>query len=333
MAPTAKSHKSTVKTHGAAVAKHNRRSPTKQRASLSPLKKSKLKDSTKGGAKAEPNLPPIRPDLQSPATINTHFPKAQHKGRSWHSARSAHRLTHLTVRDSRACPRIVLMANGPHAVYGQPVCSSGAAPKLRTMRKMDTEYIHMLVAMENTPLVYKILAYITTWTLLAGFLIAPGTFTAPASQEETDALGSSLQQHMALLTGAWILTGVGSTGIFLLWFRWHSNYLWVHDSIFIPALLNSLAGVLSSISSSTFARLFSSSDSDAVDVSLSFLGTSEDGTDFATLNGNSPLTSYSKIVVTGMFAFVFSAFVVYYKFELIVPMEREHNRQIAALMA
>ncbi|KAF7311171.1 hypothetical protein MKEN_01018300 [Mycena kentingensis (nom. inval.)] len=199
--------------------------------------------------------------------------------------------------------------------------------KLETAAEMDTKYVHMLVGAENIARPYKILAYFSTWILLSGFLMAPGTFTGPATPEEVAALGSGATKHMNLLVGAWVSCSAGSIGIFLLFLRWHANYLWVHDALLLPGLLNSLAGLLSSISSASFSNVLPT-DSEATEESLKMLGTSDAGADLTHLTIHSPLAAYSKLIVTFGFVLLFLVGWAFYKMVLIRRMKDQHNRVV-----
>jgi hypothetical protein len=42
---------------------------------------------------------------------------------------------------------------------------------------IETEYIHILLELDTIDWVYNFLSSFTNWTLLAGYLVIPGTFT------------------------------------------------------------------------------------------------------------------------------------------------------------
>ena len=53
----------------------------------------------------------------------------------------------------------------PHLLHGTP-------------SQMDTQYVSMLLALDDIPTLYNILAGFFNWILLAGFILFPGTFTS-----------------------------------------------------------------------------------------------------------------------------------------------------------
>ena len=53
----------------------------------------------------------------------------------------------------------------PHLMHGTP-------------SQMDTQYVNMLLALDDIPTLYNLLAKFFNWILLAGFILFPGTFTS-----------------------------------------------------------------------------------------------------------------------------------------------------------
>ena len=53
----------------------------------------------------------------------------------------------------------------PHLLHGTP-------------SQMDTQYVNMLLALDDIPTLYNMLAKFFNWILLAGFILFPGTFTS-----------------------------------------------------------------------------------------------------------------------------------------------------------
>ncbi|KII85408.1 hypothetical protein PLICRDRAFT_44704 [Plicaturopsis crispa FD-325 SS-3] len=114
-----------------------------------------------------------------------------------------------------------------------------------------TRYTNMLLALDHIPRVHNLLASFFTWILLAGFVLFPGTF---ASLGEVEGQGAEVQvlhaiQHISLFVIAWVCTGIGAIGMIWLWWRWKDNYVWLVNRIFMPGLLNSVAGIVSTITS------------------------------------------------------------------------------------
>ncbi|KAJ7759352.1 hypothetical protein DFH07DRAFT_867917 [Mycena maculata] len=140
----------------------------------------------------------------------------------------------------------------------KPRSSNTAAPRPSLpatdseMRQMDTKYVNMLLALDSIPPLYNILASFFTWILLAGFVLFPGTFTNLQTNNQLGGLGVAavnVIKHVSLFVIAWVCTAIGAAGMGYLWYRWQANYIWLVNKIFMPGFLNSLAGILSTLSS------------------------------------------------------------------------------------
>ncbi|KAF9450368.1 hypothetical protein P691DRAFT_615808, partial [Macrolepiota fuliginosa MF-IS2] len=113
-----------------------------------------------------------------------------------------------------------------------------------------SRYMKMLLAIDDIPTLYNLLASFFTWILLAGFILFPGTFTHLQSLNLGNGAGASLVElivHLPLFIVAFVCTGIGVIGMAFLWWKWMNNYIWLVNKIFLPGLMNSVAGVLSTI--------------------------------------------------------------------------------------
>jgi len=167
---------------------------------------------------------------------------------------------------------------------------------------MDTKYVNMLLAIDSIPPLYNMLASFFTWILLAGFVLFPGTFTNLQEDNRLGALGISavnVVKHVSLYVIAWVCTGVGAAGMLWLWYRWRANYIWLVNRVFMPGFLNSLAGVLSTLSS--------------------VLGTQQ-----ATFS----ISSKSTIITTSVIAGVCGILTAFYMFVLIRNIKKQHDREV-----
>ncbi|KAF8554490.1 hypothetical protein OG21DRAFT_1370639, partial [Imleria badia] len=115
----------------------------------------------------------------------------------------------------------------------------------------QTRYVNMLLALDDISPLFNILASFFTWIMLAGFVLLPGTFASwknePAGSAERYIL--NLVDNLSLYVIAFLCTGIGVCGMIWLWWRWQGNYIWLTNRIFIPGFLNSVAGVISTLSS------------------------------------------------------------------------------------
>ncbi|KAJ7472701.1 hypothetical protein FB451DRAFT_1036025 [Mycena latifolia] len=173
-----------------------------------------------------------------------------------------------------------------------------------TASQMDTKYVNMLLALDGIPPLYNILASFFTWILLAGFVLFPGTFTNLQENNELGSLGITavnVVKHVSLYVVAWVCTGIGAAGMTYLWYRWQANYIWLVNRIFMPGLLNSLAGVLS-----TLASVLGSQD--------------------ATLS----ISSTSTIIVTSSLAGICGLLTAFYMFVLIRRLKKQHDQEVGS---
>lgn len=164
--------------------------------------------------------------------------------------------------------------------------------------EVQTRYVRMLLALDEIPELYKLLAAFFTWILLAGFILFPGTFASWNNQPagSTASQIAAVINHVPLLVIAWICTGIGGCGMIWLWWRWHDNYIWIVNRIFVPGLLNSFAGVIS-----TLTNVYGSQ-----------------GGFFST-------TAKSTIIVTGVLTVICGILVLVYQFGLIRNLRKEHE--------
>jgi len=84
-----------------------------------------------------------------------------------------------------------------------------------------------------------------------------------------------------------------------LWYRWQANYIWVVNRIFMPGLLNSLAGIISTLSNVL-------------------------GVHHATFT----VTSKSTIIVTSVVAGICGGLTLFYTFVLIRNVKKKHDELI-----
>lgn len=114
---------------------------------------------------------------------------------------------------------------------------------------VQTRYINMLLGIDTIPKMHTIYAAFCQWILLAGFIIFPGTFTSLSSSQvvaDNAAAETVLEtvQNVPLIYVAAVCCGVGALGLVGLWWTWRTNFVWIINKIFMPGMLNSLAGLV-----------------------------------------------------------------------------------------
>jgi hypothetical protein len=117
-----------------------------------------------------------------------------------------------------------------------------------------TRYIDMLLGLDAVPPLHNILASLSVWILLAGYIVFPATFSKLQTDEVDDKADSQIKKYalntvrnVPLLYVAAFACGLGVAGCLWLWWRHRKNYVWVINRVFLPALLNSIAGLISTI--------------------------------------------------------------------------------------
>ncbi|PHH69064.1 hypothetical protein CDD82_99 [Ophiocordyceps australis] len=138
-------------------------------------------------------------------------------------------------------------------------------PSLARSDSAHSRYVHMLLDQDDIPALHNILASVFVWLLLAGFLVFPGTFTSiryslerqgddgAALQDDGDwnaqtkhKILNSINNVPLLVLGA-VACGVSLVGIATLAIRHVGNYVWLSNKIFVPAMANCMAGLISTL--------------------------------------------------------------------------------------
>lgn len=119
----------------------------------------------------------------------------------------------------------------------------------------QTRYIDMLLGLDNVPKLHNILASFFTWVLLAGYIVFPATFKKwqtdddleKKADNEAKAHALATARNIPLLYIAAFACGIGVLGCLWLWWVHRKNYVWVINRVFLPALMNSIAGLISTL--------------------------------------------------------------------------------------
>ena len=117
-----------------------------------------------------------------------------------------------------------------------------------------TRYIDMLLELDHVSPLHNILASAFVWILLAGYIVFPATFNSLQKSSFDDKADTKLKaealataRNLPLLYVAAVACGVGVMGSVWLWWKHRQNYVWVVNRIFLPSLLNSVAGLVSTL--------------------------------------------------------------------------------------
>ncbi|CAE6531077.1 unnamed protein product [Rhizoctonia solani] len=139
--------------------------------------------------------------------------------------------------------------------------SSRPGGSLKRHPSANTRYMNMLLELDAVPRFHNMLASLAgkpasffTWILLAGFVIFPGTFTSIQQLDLDDPSRSDAERwilgrvkNVPLLVIAGLCCSIGAIGMIWLWHRWHTNFIWLVNRIFLPGTLHGLAGEISTL--------------------------------------------------------------------------------------
>ncbi|KAH6869634.1 hypothetical protein B0T10DRAFT_593434 [Thelonectria olida] len=111
----------------------------------------------------------------------------------------------------------------------------------------------MVLEAHETPAFDCLLAAISNWLFLAGFVVFPGAFTSLShatllSESQTGrAVQDFIGRNMSLLAVGILCCSVGGAGIGWVSWKFRGNYVWLVDRIFLPGLLNAIVAFLMSL--------------------------------------------------------------------------------------
>jgi uncharacterized membrane protein YgdD (TMEM256/DUF423 family) len=123
----------------------------------------------------------------------------------------------------------------------------------------QTPYMNMLLSLDRIPRMHNILVSVFVWILLAGFVITPGSFTSVKRKQEGQTVEIAVStrpdaEKLALTpanTAAMVVGFVciiaGTFGSAWLALRWRRNYVWLLNKLYLPLVLNALAGLLATL--------------------------------------------------------------------------------------
>lgn len=124
--------------------------------------------------------------------------------------------------------------------YIPPVPAVSRPTGMRRKPSANTRYMQMLLDLDSVPKWHNIVVAIAAWTLLAGFVIFPGTFASIQSIDDNSSDANSIEgwvlhhvRNLPLLVVAGVCCAVGALIMILFWIRWRRNYVWICNRIFM----------------------------------------------------------------------------------------------------
>lgn len=121
--------------------------------------------------------------------------------------------------------------------------------------------MNMLLQLDKIPRAHNIFANLFAWMILVAFVIAPGNFTGFPADRSLMVNGDDDVSSMPVTTTAMLrkipsvpLLAICCVSFFLgvlgmLWLAvlWRRNYIWLMNRIYLPLILNSLAGFIATL--------------------------------------------------------------------------------------
>jgi hypothetical protein len=119
--------------------------------------------------------------------------------------------------------------------------------------------MNMLLSLDKIPRLHNILVLFFTWILLAGFVVIPGSFTSSKRKQEGESVqipigGANSKLALTPANTAAMVIGficivTGMFGAAWLALRWRRNYVWLLNKLYMPLVLNALAGIIATVTS------------------------------------------------------------------------------------
>lgn len=112
--------------------------------------------------------------------------------------------------------------------------------------------MNMAMSTQRIPRTHNILSNLFAWMMLLAFIIAPANFCSPEdaarSSQGVDASEAYKRiPSVPLLAVSCTMFGVGTLGMLWLALCWRRNFIWMMNRIYLPLMLNSLAGLIASL--------------------------------------------------------------------------------------
>ncbi|KAB2577962.1 hypothetical protein DBV05_g3377 [Lasiodiplodia theobromae] len=187
--------------------------------------------------------------------------------------------------------------------------STLARPSFKRAPTTQTQYVDLLVRLDEIPRWHNIVCAFCSWLLLAGYLVFPATFTKVQARVETEVDGrddvvtvfvAGAVKNVGLLWVAGACCVVGAAGLAWLWVRHWWHYIWLVNRVFLPGTTNSVAGLVS-----TLVNIYSAQD------------------------GKLSITAKVTVGVTAGCTLIFGTLFIVHQL-LLMRVKKKHERQIEA---
>lgn len=121
----------------------------------------------------------------------------------------------------------------------------------------QTRYMNMAMSTQRIPRAHNILSNLFAWMMLLAFIIAPANFCRPPPKAEAGTVTAwgpgnhtgpyRSMPSVGLLAASCTMFGLGGLGMLWLALCWRRNFIWLMNRIYLPLMLNSLAGLIASL--------------------------------------------------------------------------------------
>jgi hypothetical protein len=103
----------------------------------------------------------------------------------------------------------------------------------------QSRYMRMFLELDTVPWLQNILASLSTWLLLAGYTVFPGTFTSIRNSQALENAGRTGKiivktfQNLPLLVVAALFCATGASGMSWFGWKWQDNYMLLLNKIIL----------------------------------------------------------------------------------------------------
>ncbi|KAL2825238.1 hypothetical protein BJY01DRAFT_241587 [Aspergillus pseudoustus] len=142
------------------------------------------------------------------------------------------------------------MGSSPTARNGRSAFWAGWKDRLSQPRRpinpaIQTCWVEILLETEQVPVAHNMAASASTWLLLAGYLVFPGTFTSMRESRWLDGIENLGTSRVLVYRAVYNIPLLGLAAASCWW--WRTNLLWPSEQIFLPVLIHSATSILNTV--------------------------------------------------------------------------------------